>query len=105
MSVFGGWTLGTVTSHSLLMTTVSWVSRCVGWYHGCQGVLCGIMGVKVCWAVSWVCQETSPPLSVSAQFVPGTHLLFSCGKDHTVKCWDADTFDHIMTLEVGCVIL
>ena len=34
------------------------------------------------------------------QFVPGTHLLFSCSKDITVKCWDADTFDHIMTLEV-----
>ena len=65
---------------------VSWVSRCVGQYHGCV-------------------KKPPPPLSVSAQFVPGTHLLFSCGKDHTVKCWDADTFNHIMTLEVGCVIL
>lgn len=34
------------------------------------------------------------------QFVPGTHMMFSCGKDTLVKCWDADTFEHVMTLEV-----
>ena len=34
------------------------------------------------------------------QFVPDTHLLFSCGKDRVVKFWDADSFDLIMTLEV-----
>jgi U3 small nucleolar RNA-associated protein 12 len=28
--------------------------------------------------------------------------VFSCGKDHLVKCWDADSFDHIMTLEGHC---
>jgi U3 small nucleolar RNA-associated protein 12 len=36
---------------------------------------------------------------MGVKFVPGTHLLFSCGKDRLVKCWDGDSFDHIMTLE------
>ena len=37
------------------------------------------------------------------QFVPGTHLVFSAGKDHMVKCWDGDKFDHVMSLPV-CVV-
>jgi len=35
-----------------------------------------------------------------SQFVPGTHLVFSAGKDHMVKCWDGDKFEHVMTLPV-----
>jgi len=31
-------------------------------------------------------------------FVPKTHLLFTCGKDGTVKQWDADTYNHVTTL-------
>jgi len=32
-------------------------------------------------------------------FVPGTHFFFSSGKDGRIKYWDADKFEHIMTLE------
>ena len=42
--------------------------------------------------------ETLPLFEL--QFVPKTHLVFSGSKDKTIKCWDADTFEHIMTLEV-----
>lgn len=34
-------------------------------------------------------------------FLPKTHLFFSCGKDGAVKQWDADTFNHITTLNPG----
>lgn len=34
------------------------------------------------------------------QFVPKTHLFFTAGKDHKIKQWDADKFEHIQTLEV-----
>ena len=34
------------------------------------------------------------------QFVPKTHYFFSVSKDKTVKYWDADKFEHIMTLQV-----
>ena len=43
------------------------------------------------------------PLLLLTQFVPKTHLLFSGSKDKTIKCWDADHFEHVMTLEV-CVV-
>ena len=43
------------------------------------------------------------PLLLLTQFVPKTHLLFSGSKDWTIKCWDADHFEHVMTLEV-CVV-
>ena len=29
--------------------------------------------------------------------------MFSAGKDHLVKCWDGDKFDHVMSLPV-CVV-
>lgn len=35
------------------------------------------------------------------QFVPKTHLFFSGGKDKKVKEWDADKFEHIITLQVS----
>ena len=35
------------------------------------------------------------------RFLPGTHLLFSCGKDGAIKCWDADSFQHVQSLKVG----
>lgn len=43
-------------------------------------------------------------------FVPDTHLLFSASKDCTLKCWDADNFQHVQTLKVRkalrvCVVL
>lgn len=34
------------------------------------------------------------------QFVPKSHLFFTAGKDHKIKQWDADKFEHIQTLEV-----
>uniref|UniRef100_A0A452SDA4 WD repeat domain 3 n=1 Tax=Ursus americanus TaxID=9643 RepID=A0A452SDA4_URSAM len=33
------------------------------------------------------------------QFVPKSHLFFTAGKDHKIKQWDADKFEHIQTLE------
>ena len=38
------------------------------------------------------------------QFIPGTHLVFSAGKDHMVKCWDGDKFNHVMSLLV-CIVV
>ena len=37
----------------------------------------------------------------SPQFVPKTHYFFSVSKDKTLKYWDADKFEHIMTLKVS----
>ena len=34
------------------------------------------------------------------RFIPDTHLLFSTSKDNTIKCWDADSFQHVQTLKV-----
>ena len=34
------------------------------------------------------------------KFVADTHLLFSAGKDALLKCWDADNFQHVLTLKV-----
>lgn len=33
------------------------------------------------------------------RFIPKTHMFFSCGQDGTVKQWDADNFQRIVTLE------
>lgn len=33
-------------------------------------------------------------------FVPGTHYIFTCGKDGKVKQWDADIYQKIVTLQV-----
>ncbi|KAK3871412.1 hypothetical protein Pcinc_023437 [Petrolisthes cinctipes] len=33
------------------------------------------------------------------RFVPKTHLMFSCGHDGTIKQWDADNFQRIVTLQ------
>lgn len=33
------------------------------------------------------------------RFIPKTHMFFSCGHDGTVKQWDADNFQRIITLE------
>jgi WD40 repeat protein len=33
------------------------------------------------------------------QFVPRTHYFFSASKDGYLKYWDADTFEHVLTLE------
>ena len=33
------------------------------------------------------------------KFVPKTHYMFSVGKDRTVKYWDADKFELLLTLE------
>ncbi|XP_045592640.1 LOW QUALITY PROTEIN: WD repeat-containing protein 3 [Procambarus clarkii] len=33
------------------------------------------------------------------RFIPKTHMFFSCGQDGTVKQWDADNFQRIITLE------
>ena len=38
------------------------------------------------------------------QFVPKTHLFFSASKDNKVKCWDADKFLHIQTLQVSACL-
>ncbi|XP_045473808.1 WD repeat-containing protein 3 [Harmonia axyridis] len=32
------------------------------------------------------------------QFVPGTHMFFTCGKDGKIKQWDGDSFVKILTL-------
>ena len=34
------------------------------------------------------------------KFIPKTHLLFSAGKDRMVKQWDADNYEHVITLKV-----
>ncbi len=34
------------------------------------------------------------------QFIPNTHMFFTGGKDGLLKQWDADTFEHILTLKV-----
>lgn len=39
------------------------------------------------------------------QFVPKSHLFFTTGKDHKIKQWDADKFEHIQTLEVTTFLL
>lgn len=39
------------------------------------------------------------------QFVPKSHLFFTAGKDHRIKQWDADKFEHIQTLEVILPVL
>jgi len=36
---------------------------------------------------------------MSVQFVPNTHYFFSASKDGSIKYWDADKYEHIMTLE------
>ena len=38
-------------------------------------------------------------------FVPRTHYFFTCGKDGTVKEWDADNFEKIITLQVSIYLL
>ena len=38
----------------------------------------------------------------AVQFLPDTHLFFSCGKDGLIKQWDADKFLLIQVLKVGC---
>ncbi|XP_065338658.1 WD repeat-containing protein 3 [Cloeon dipterum] len=35
----------------------------------------------------------------SLKFVPKTHYFFSCGRDGSVKQWDADNYERIMTLD------
>ena len=30
------------------------------------------------------------------RFVRGTHYMFSCSKDGTIKYWDADTFEEVL---------
>ncbi|KAF3813249.1 hypothetical protein GH733_018413 [Mirounga leonina] len=37
--------------------------------------------------------------SADRNFVPKSHLFFTAGKDHKIKQWDADKFEHIQTLE------
>lgn len=39
------------------------------------------------------------------QFLPGTHLFFTGGKDGKLKQWDGDHFQQITTLEVDTVII
>ena len=38
------------------------------------------------------------------QFVPKTHLFFTGGKDAKIKQWDGDSFEHIVTVEVSCLL-
>lgn len=35
------------------------------------------------------------------QFVPNTHYLFTCGKDGSIKEWDADKYHKIVTVQVN----
>ncbi|GAB0099212.1 WD repeat-containing protein 3 [Sergentomyia squamirostris] len=35
---------------------------------------------------------------LAVQFIPETHMFFSCGKDGKIKEWDADNFEKISTL-------
>lgn len=35
------------------------------------------------------------------KFVPKTHYFFTCGKDGSVKQWDADSYERILTLQVS----
>ena len=37
------------------------------------------------------------------QFVPKTHMFFTCGRDGKVKQWDADNYERVLTLEVALV--
>jgi U3 small nucleolar RNA-associated protein 12 len=36
---------------------------------------------------------------MSLAFVPGTHYLFSAGKDKLIKYWDCDKFEQIVTMQ------
>lgn len=40
---------------------------------------------------------------LGVQFIPQTHMFFSCGKDGKIKEWDADTFEKITTLPANHV--
>jgi U3 small nucleolar RNA-associated protein 12 len=69
--------------------------------HAMQcSVACGPSSL---WTVAGLLQLTAWPMGVvgrgQVQFVPNTHYFFSCGKDKTIKYWDADKFEHIFTLD------
>ena len=53
--------------------------------------------------IVYICNIIIPFLfSVSClKFVPKTHLFFSGGKDRLIKQWDADNYQHVITLKVG----
>ena len=42
---------------------------------------------------------------MAIRFIPNTHMFFSASKDRTIKCWDADNFQHIQTLKVNTIQL
>jgi WD40 repeat protein len=42
---------------------------------------------------------SSPCSVMDVKFVHRTHYMFSVGKDRTVKYWDADKFELLLTLE------
>jgi U3 small nucleolar RNA-associated protein 12 len=42
---------------------------------------------------------------MAIRFIPNTHMFFSASKDRTIKCWDADNFQHIQTLKVNSILL
>lgn len=70
----------------------------VGAEASVDGVLVSGIPPSLCLPVQW---ETSLCSSVMyLQFVPKSHLFFTAGKDHKIKQWDADKFQHIQTLEV-----
>ena len=53
--------------------------------------------------IMYICNIIIPVIfSVSClKFVPKTHLFFSGGKDRLIKQWDADNYQHVITLKVG----
>lgn len=38
-------------------------------------------------------------LAMQVAFVPGTHYVFTAGKDRALKYWDADRWELLLTLE------
>ena len=38
---------------------------------------------------------------MKVKFIPDTHMFFSVSRDSKLKCWDADKFRHVQTLEVS----
>ena len=64
----------------------------------------GVRDVSIVWTIVECCEMcVSVHMSTPdvMQFVPDTHLVFSASKDKTLKCWDADKFELITTLEVA----
>ena len=42
---------------------------------------------------------TKTSVAMQVAFVPGTHYVFTAGKDRALKYWDTDRWELLLTLE------